>query len=99
METLAGLIIIGVVVVGVNNLVGLNKASISKQVLRKKNIPTFIEEQDNELFNPMNVGSRFEREQPYTGIENDGPFGITRSERISQPGTFWYDFGNVTTDY
>lgn len=99
MSMLPALISAAVVYLGINNLMGRNQASIDKQITKKRNIPMFMEEADNEIFNPMNVGSRFEKYQPESNIEPDGPFGIERSERMSAEGSYWYDFGNVTDEY
>lgn len=99
MAMLAGLITAGVVFLGINNLMGLNRASLEKQIFEKENVPLFVVERDTELVNPINIGSKYEEQQPYSGIDYEGPFGLTQYERMSQPGTFWYDYGTVNNDY
>lgn len=96
---IAGLVTAAAVFVGINNMMGLNTASFNKNLYRLENVPQFVTDSNTELFDPMNIGSRFNNQQPYTKNEKDGPFGVPRFERESQPGTHWYDFGSVTNEY
>ena len=98
MSAIASVLLLAVAGVAITKLFDLNRMSDEKNVIRNRDVPNFVQEPDDELFNPMNTGSFFNKVAPICSVD-EGPFGLTRIGRKSNTDTTFYSWGSVLDDY
>lgn len=97
-SVMAGILLLGVAGVGINKLLCLNETSNEKNVIRNRDVPNFVTDLTDEIFNPMNTGSKFNELTPVSGMD-EGPFGITRVARKSNTDSTYYSYGSILDEY